>query len=111
MLFKKSSYNRFVKQNLSLTDQLAAIRSFLANERTFLSYQRTALTVLVGGFSLIKFFQDYPWIQYVGYALIPFSVAFVIVGLIRYYKMIILIFNLEIADKKAKPKEEIRENV
>ena len=38
-------------------DPLAVDRTILANERTFLAYIRTAMTTLVGGLSLISFFE------------------------------------------------------
>ncbi|MGI9091363.1 MAG: DUF202 domain-containing protein [Gemmatimonadaceae bacterium] len=43
---------------LPFSDDLAVDRTTLANERTFLAYARTALQCVVGGVSLIKFFDQ-----------------------------------------------------
>ena len=95
MEIAKNLYKRFIEKELPLNDQLAAARSILANERTFLSYQRTALTLAVAGFSFVKFF-DSDLIIYVGWFFIPASVITVIIGILRYVKMRDLIRNLEI---------------
>jgi putative membrane protein len=91
---KSSLYQKFVEKQLPLGDQLAAARSILANERTFLSYQRTALTLAVAGFSFIKFFVD-PFFHFVGWIFIPSAVITVTLGVMRYVKMRDLIRNLE----------------
>ncbi|MDQ3393332.1 MAG: DUF202 domain-containing protein [Bacteroidota bacterium] len=39
----------YYKDKLSLSEQLALDRTILANERTFLSYMRTSLTILLLG--------------------------------------------------------------
>lgn len=90
----KNLYKKFILRNLSLTDQLAATRSILANERTFLSYQRSALTIAVAGLTLIKFF-DWFWIVVIGWLFLPASVVFVIIGTVRYRRMLTLILSLE----------------
>ena len=91
----RNLYQRFIAKQLPLTDQLAAARSILANERTFLAYQRTALTLAVAGFSFIKFF-DTQFFMVVGWIFIPSAVITVWLGTFRYIKMRDLIRNLEI---------------
>ena len=95
MEIAKNLYKRFIEKELPLNDQLAAARSILANERTFLSYQRTALTLAVAGFSFVKFFES-DLIVYIGWFFIPASITTVIIGILRYVKMRDLIRNLEI---------------
>lgn len=87
-------YKNLISKNLSLTDQLAATRSILANERTFLSYQRGALTFAVAGLTLIKFF-DWFWIVVIGWSFLPLGLVLVFIGVIRYRRMLKLILNLE----------------
>ncbi|MCX7736286.1 MAG: DUF202 domain-containing protein [Candidatus Kapabacteria bacterium] len=94
MNFWQKLYKTFITNELNLNDQLAAVRSILANERTFLSYQRTALTLAAVGFSLIKFF-DGLWSDITGWVFISFSIITIILGIIRYRRMRDLIFNLE----------------
>lgn len=94
MNFWQKLYKTFITNELNLNDQLAAVRSILANERTFLSYQRTALTLAALGFSLIKFF-DGIWSDITGWVFLSFSIITIILGIIRYKRMRDLIFNLE----------------
>ena len=90
----KNLYQKFIEKELPLNDQLAAARSILANERTFLSYQRTALTLLVAGFSFIKFFNLF-WMELIGWIFVPSAVITIILGIFRYIKMRDLIRNIE----------------
>ncbi len=87
-------YRLFLRKKLSLNDHLAAIRSMLANERTFLAYQRVALAQLITGFGLIKFF-DQLWIDIIGFAFIPSAVFTFSLGLVRYRRMRTLVLRLE----------------
>jgi putative membrane protein len=48
-------YARFSAEEMILRDYLAADRNSLANERTLLSYIRTALALVVSGVSAIHF--------------------------------------------------------
>lgn len=102
---KRNLYQRFIEKGLALNDQLAAARSILANERTFLSYQRTALTLAVAGFSFIKFF-DHQLLSILGWFFLPSALITVILGIVRYVKMRDLIRNLEIVSHM-EHKEEI----
>lgn len=87
-------FKKFVEKELNLNDQLAAIRSILASERTFLAYQRSALATLAAGFTLIQFFQFF-WIQLFGYLLIPISFLTITIGFVRYRKTRKYIFEIE----------------
>ncbi len=48
-------YIQFNREDLILRDYLAADRTVLANERTFMSYIRTAIALAAAGGSLIHF--------------------------------------------------------
>ena len=43
-------------ENTTVRDDLALVRTRLANERTFLAYLRTALALFAGGAVLLQFF-------------------------------------------------------
>jgi putative membrane protein len=79
-------YLRFRGHTLSLNDYLAIDRTVLANERTLLSYVRTALTMLVIGGTCIKFF-DSMWIEIVGVIFLLAALGCFIVGWRRYLRM------------------------
>lgn len=74
------------KRHLFLRDHLAAQRTTLANERTFLAYIRTALTLFVAGVSFIKFFGSII-IEVLGWILIPIGVFIFIKGIISFRRM------------------------
>ena len=80
--------------NRRLTDHLAAIRSILANERTFLAYQRTAITTLAAAITFIRFF-DHPLVVALGWALIPCSGLTALLGAVRYRRMRRLLISLD----------------
>lgn len=73
-------------QERMVTDHLAAVRSILANERTFLAYQRTAVTTFAAGATFIKFF-DHPVLEVLGWLLIPCSALTAGLGAVRYRRM------------------------
>lgn len=87
-------FKRFVEKELNLNDQLAAIRSILANERTFLAYQRTALATFVAGLTILQFFNNI-WFQIAGFVLIPIALFTISLGFVRYKKTRRYIFQLE----------------
>jgi len=94
MNFQKNLYQKFIEKELPLNDQLAAARSILANERTFLSYQRTAITLFIAGLSFVKFF-DAHWIIVVGWIFMPSAIITIFLGILRYIRMRDLIRNIE----------------
>ena len=79
-------YLRFRGHNLTLNDYLAIDRTVLANERTLLSYTRTALTMLVIGGTCIKLF-DSVWIEIVGLIFLLAALGCFIVGWRRFLRM------------------------
>ncbi len=93
-MFIKHLYGKFIEKDLPLGDQLAAARSILANERTYLSYQRTAITILIAGLTFIRFFEVI-WIVIIGWLFLPAAVLTMILGSYRYLKMRDLIEHIE----------------
>ncbi|MBN1542898.1 DUF202 domain-containing protein [candidate division KSB1 bacterium] len=77
-------YEQYEVESFILRDHLALDRTMLANERTFLAYLRTAIMVLISGFTLLKLFGSYTLLAVVGIALIPVSLFFLVFGYIRY---------------------------
>jgi putative membrane protein len=67
-------------------DKNALIRTTLANQRTFLSYVRTALTFFVTGVGFLKFFETLIT-DIIGWVFIPIGVATFIVGVWRYNEL------------------------
>ena len=76
-------YTRFKKEDLILRDFLAADRTVLANERTFMAFIRTAIALAAAGGSLIQFFDSVA--TTVGGAIfLIFAAATLVWGLQRY---------------------------
>jgi putative membrane protein len=82
----ENPYVKFRGQSLTLNDYLAIDRTVLANERTLLSYTRTALTMLVIGGTCIKFF-DFLWIEIVGVIFLLAALGCFIIGWRRFLRM------------------------
>ncbi|MBW7995116.1 MAG: DUF202 domain-containing protein [Candidatus Glassbacteria bacterium] len=79
-------YYRRYKDKLILRDMLAADRTQMANERTLLSYLRTALTLFIAGVSFIKFF-DSRILEIIGWLFVPSGVWIAWIGTARFLKM------------------------
>lgn len=94
---KSFDYKTFSKEELILRDHLAIDRTAMANEVSFLAYIRTALTILVGGVSLLHFFSDYLF-HILGWVAIGVSIITIIIGFVRFKQMGRLIS--EIRDQK-----------
>jgi putative membrane protein len=77
---------QLTEEDFILHNHLDAARTILANERTFLAYVRTALTLFVVGASLIKFC-DGVGIDVVGGMFIPLGILTLLLGLLKYRKM------------------------
>lgn len=90
----KNFYEKYIDDSLSLNDQLAAAQAVMANERTLLSFLRTALAILVAALSLIKFF-ELDWMVFAGWTLFNISLITVAIGLYRYHRMKNMIRNIE----------------
>ena len=68
---------------MNLADELAVQRTTLANERTWLAYLRTALTLFVAGVTFVQFFSS-RIIQLIGWGFIPLGMVTALVGWRRY---------------------------
>ncbi len=74
------------KGHLVLRDHLAAHRTDLANDRTFLAYLRTALTFFVAGVTLIRFF-GHIVTEFIGWVFISVGIYLSVRGIARFKKM------------------------
>ncbi len=82
----EDNLSRRKTRDVFLRDQLAAKRTILANERTYLAYIRTSLTLFVAGVSFIKFFGHIIY-QITGWLLIPLAILTLLKGIASYTKM------------------------
>jgi len=73
------------KINLEIRDLLAIERTKFANERTFLAYIRTAMGLVLAGFSLTQFFESDIY-KLAGLLFIPLGVLAGFYGLRRFLK-------------------------
>jgi len=83
------AYNVYAKVDLSdmqLRDLLAADRTKLSNQNTFLAYIRTALTLFVAGVTFIQFFGNLVY-EVIGFAFIPVGLITFLVGFVRYNRL------------------------
>ena len=71
---------------LILRDHLALVRTRLANERTLLSYIRSALYLLIGGIALLQL-EAYGDLRWVGKFSLLLCVLFIVIGLYRYHTL------------------------
>jgi putative membrane protein len=71
------------KANIEIRDNLAIERTQFANERTFLAYIRTAMGLVLAGFSLMPFFHDKVFV-WVGVVFIPAGIFVSIIGLKKF---------------------------
>ncbi len=83
---KDEHYSKYCADNLILRDELAIDRTLLANERTLLSYLRSAAALLIAGFSIIHFSTEV-WFWVLGLACIPAGIMTGIIGVARYRRM------------------------
>lgn len=91
---RKKFYHKYIDRSLPLNDQLSVTQAVMANERTLLSFLRTALAILVAGLSLIKFF-ELEWMVYSGWILFIVSFLTITMGIVRFSKMKALIQSIE----------------
>ena len=71
---------------LILRDHLALVRTRLANERTLLSYIRSALYLLIGGIALLQL-EGYGDLKWAGKGSLVLCVLFIVIGLYRYHTL------------------------
>jgi len=81
--WKNNPYRRFRDHSLSLNDYLAIDRTILANERTLLSYGRTALAQVIIGGSALKFFDSFS-LNVIGWIFLTAAVITMLIGWRRY---------------------------
>ena len=82
----KKIHKHYHEGDLTLGDYLGAHRTFLANERTWLAYLRTALTLFVVGVTFIKFF-DNQTLFIIGWGFVPIGIAVLLIGIWKYIKV------------------------
>lgn len=76
-------YSQFIATELILRDQLAIDRTLLANERTLLSYLRSAVALVLAGLTMARF-SDRGWFTVLGLACVPSGFAVALFGAWRY---------------------------
>lgn len=74
------------REPLILRDHLALERTRLSNERTLMSYIRSSLYLLIGGFALVQI-EGYGDLRFVGYLALLLCVVFALVGFIRFFRL------------------------
>jgi putative membrane protein len=74
------------KEKETVSQHLARHVTVLANERTFLAYIRTSLTLIVAGLSFIQFFERRGMSE-LGNIFVVLGVIVFIIGLVRYRLM------------------------
>ena len=79
-------YERFLKEDLILRDELAIDRTLLANERTLMAYVRLAITLIIAGVSIIHFAME-KWFETIGFLCVPIGITAGLFGWSRYQKM------------------------
>jgi putative membrane protein len=80
-------YSKINPNDMILRDHLAYDRTVLANERTFLSYVRTAIALLASGGTLVKLFTDEQPMVLLGVALLILGGLVAVVGIWRYIRV------------------------
>lgn len=71
------------EEKLILRDFLAADRTALANERTFLAYIRTSFTLVLAGITILKFFNTFTMHVVAGFSIIS-GLVIILWGIERY---------------------------
>ena len=80
------AYASFNPNELTIRDLLALDRTVLANERTFLSYVRTAVVFGGSGITILKLFPDQPILIPPAYAFIFITPVVFFLGYKRYMR-------------------------
>lgn len=73
------------KANAEIKDSLSFERTTIANERTFLAYSRTALSLVIAGFSLHEFFGS-TVSMWLGSVIIPLGIGIGFTGYRKYVR-------------------------
>ena len=83
----KMPYSKINPNDMILRDHLAYDRTVLANERTMLSYARTAIALLASGGTLVKLFTDEQPMVVLGIALLILGGLVAVVGIWRFIRV------------------------
>lgn len=94
-------YERFLREELILRDELAIDRTLLANERTMMAYVRLAITLVIAGVSIIHFAME-KWFETIGFLCVPVGIAAGIFGWRRYVRMDLQIREIRNRSRKRK---------
>jgi putative membrane protein len=100
-------YSKYCGDDLILRDELAIDRTLLANERTLLSYLRSAVALFIAGVTIMHFSNE-AWFSVLGFVCIPSGIITSIIGVARYRKMnqsIVRIRNQSETETKEKNKK------
>lgn len=81
-------YSKIYPNDMILRDHLAYDRTVLANERTLLSYVRTAIALLAAGGTLWKLFPEESQMVSLGVSLLGLGVISGLIGLWRFVAML-----------------------
>ena len=81
-------------EQMILRDYLAVDRTMMANETSFMSYVRTALTLIAAGATLIKFFNE-PTMQALGWAFIVIGGWLAIHGYSRFRQVDVILHKVK----------------
>ena len=92
----EDSYLPFEKdhEQMILRDYLAVDRTMMANETSFMSYVRTALTLIAAGATLIKFFTE-PTMQALGWGFIIIGGWLAFSGYNRFHKTDVILHKVK----------------
>ena len=92
----EDSYIAYEKdhEQMILRDYLAVDRTMMANETSFMSYIRTSLTLIAGGATLIKFFNE-PTMQALGWGFIIIGGWLAIHGYNRFRQVDIILHKVK----------------
>lgn len=93
-------YRRFEQSELILRDELAIDRTRLANERTFLSYLRTALALAMVGGTLLHLYHDRPSMVILAVVFFAGAAACTLIGT---WKTVRMTRQIRYVRKEAKP--------
>ena len=85
MAMKESENSADIKE-INLQDYLALERTKLANERTFFSFLRTSLYMLLGGIAFLQL-QGFDNVKWMAFVTISLSVIILVVGIYRYVRL------------------------
>ena len=94
-------YERFLREELILRDELAIDRTLLANERTLMAYVRLAITMVIAGVSIIHFAME-KWFETIGFLCVPVGIAAGFFGWRRYQRMDLEIREIRNRSRKRK---------